>query len=127
MDLSSLNQTLNVITNKITTYLDKRPQIEFADFEHQQDVVYISNKYNEIVTAYSYLLDLITEVQYFISQCKKVNRLISGNTSLETSQKAKIKTAINLIEDQAEPLYNDKDRLKTIEMFYRNLYTRREF
>ena len=127
MDLSSLNQSLNVITNKITTYLDNKPKIDFADFEHQQDVIYISNKYNEIVTAYSYLLDLITEIHYFISQCKKVNRLISGNTSLETSQKAKIKTAISLVEEQAEPLNYERDRLKTIEMFYRNLYTRKDF
>ena len=44
MDLSSLNKSLNVITNKITTYLDNTPQIGFADFEHQQDTIYISNK-----------------------------------------------------------------------------------
>ena len=87
----------------------------------------IAKKYNEIVETYSYLLNLITEVQFFISQCKKVIKLIAGNTSLEQSQKAKIKTAIDLIEIQAEPLYNEKERLKTIEMFYRNIYTRREF
>jgi hypothetical protein len=127
MDLSSLNQSLNIITNKITTYLDNKPKIKFADYEHQLDIKYISDKYNEIVTVYSYLLDLITEVQYFISQCKKISKLISGNTSLELNQKNKIKTAIDLVEEQVEPLYTERDRLKTIEMFYRNVYTRREF
>lgn len=127
MDLSSLNKSLNVITNKITTYLDNTPQIGFADFEHQQDTIYISNKYDEIVMHYSNLLNLITEIQYFISQCKKVIRLISDNNSLAQSQKAKIKTAIDLVEEASQPLFNEKERLKTIEMFYRNLYTRKDF
>lgn len=127
MDLSSLNQSLNVLSNKIKTYLDNTPNIEFAPYEKQMDTIFISNKYDEIVETYSYLLNLITEVQFFISQCKKVIKLIAGNTSLEQSQKAKIKTAIDLIEIQAEPLYNEKERLKTIEMFYRNIYMRREF
>ena len=127
MDLSSLNKSLNVITNKITTYLDNTPQIGFADSEHQQDTIYISNKYDEIVMHYSNLLNLITEIQYFISQCKKVIRLISDNNSLAQSQKAKIKTAIDLVEEASQPLFNEKERLKTIEMFYRNLYTRKDF
>ena len=127
MDLSSLNNSLNILSNKIKVYLDNTPQIEFAPYEKQMDTIFISNKYNDIVKIYSDLLNLITESQYFISQCKKVIKLIAGNTSLEQSQKAKIKAAIDLIEMQIEPLYNEKERLKTIEMFYRNIYTRKDF
>lgn len=127
MDLSSLNQSLNILQGKITTYLDKVPEIQLATFEQQMDQVYISNKYNEIVDIYSRLLNLITEVQYFISQCKKISKLLPNNSNLEKAQQAKIKTAIDLIETISLPLYNDKERLKTIEMFYRNIYTRKEF
>lgn len=127
MDLTSLNKSLNNITNKITTYLDNPVNIGTCDFKHQQDTIYVSDKYDEIVTNYSNLLSLITEIQYFISQCKKVISLIADNNSLAQSQKAKIKAAISLVEDASQPLYNEKERLKTIEMFYRNIYTRREF
>ena len=127
MDLTSLNNTLNVLSNKIKVYLDNVPQIEFAPYEKQMDTIFISNKYNEIVELYSSLLNLITECSYFISQCKKIIKLIAGNTSLEQSQKAKIKAAIDLIEIQIEPLYNEKERLKTVEMFYRNIYTQKDF
>lgn len=127
MDLSSLNQSLNVLQNKINNYLDKVPTIAFASFEQQMDQIYVSNKYNEIVEIYSNLLNLITEVQYFISQCKKISKLLPNNSNLEKAQQNKIKTAIDLIEIISQPLYNEKERLKTIEMFYRNLYTRKDF
>lgn len=127
MDLSSINNSLNTLSTKIKTYLDNIPEIGQATFEQQQDVQYISNKYNEIVQTYSDLLKIIIEVQYFTSQCKKVNRLISENTSLERNQKAKIKTAIDIIDELVEPLYLEKERLKVIEMFYRNLYSRKDF
>lgn len=127
MDLSSLNQSLNILSNKIKNYLDNKPSIEGADFEHQQDAQYIANQYNNIVQLYSNLLDLITEIQYFISQCKKLIKLISDNTSLEKNQKLRIKTAIEIITELSEPLYNEKEKLKTLEMFYRNIYSRRDF
>lgn len=127
MDLSSLNNTLNIISGKITDYLNNVPKIGFADYEQQQDTIYISNKYNEIVEKYSNLLNLITDVQFFVSQCKKINKLIPDNSNLERAQKAKVKAAIDIIEDLALPLYNEKERLKTIEMFYRNLYSRKDF
>lgn len=127
MDLSSLNNSLNNLNNKITTYLDNPIKIDFATYEQQLDMQYISNQYNNIVQSYSDLLRLITEVQYFVSQCKKILRLISDNTALEKAQKQKIKSAIDIINEAAEPLYNEKERLKTIEMMYRSIYTRREF
>jgi uncharacterized protein YdaL len=127
MDLSSLNQSLNILSNKIKSYLDNPVNIEFANYEQQRDVVYVSNKYNEIVHYYSDLLSLITETQYFISQCKKVSRLLSSNTSLEKAQKDKIKTAISIIEEISVPLYNEKERLKTIEMMYRAIYNQKDF
>lgn len=127
MDLSSINNSLNSLNNKITTYLDNPINIGFATYEQQLDIAYISNQYNSIVQEYSNLLQLITEVQYFVSQCKKVMRLLSDNTSLEKAQKQKIKSAIDIISDVAEPLYNEKERLKTIEMMYRSIYTRRDF
>ena len=127
MDLSSLNASLNVLCNKITKYLDNVPQIGQANYEQQQDIKYISDNYNNIVFIYSELLNLITETQYFISQCKKVCKMLSNNTSLEKQQKEKIKAAIEVIEEQSKPLYNERERLKTLEMFYRSIYTRRDF
>lgn len=127
MDLSSINIALSNISKKITNYLDNLVIIESANYEKQQDIQFISNNYNKIVQDYSDLLKLITEVQYFISQCKKIIRLLSDNTVLEKNQKAKIKIAIDTAEELAQPLYNEKERLKVAEMFYRNLYTRRDF
>ena len=127
MDLSSLNQSMNIVINKIQTYLDNPKQIKFADYQQQQDIPYITDRYNEIVQYYSDLLSLLTEVQYFISQCKKVLRLIGENSNLERAQKSKVKMAIDLVTESAEPLYNEKERLKTLEMFYRSVYTRRDY
>lgn len=127
IDLTSINIALTNISKKISEYLNNIPKIDFADYDKQQDIKYISNKYNEIVQYYSNLLNLIIEVQYFISQCKKLIRLISDNSSLEKNQKTKLKIAIDTIEELSQPLYTEKERLKTIEMFYRNLYTRKDF
>lgn len=127
MDLSSLNTALNKIQNKITEYLDNPYKIETADYTKQMDIPYICNQYNQIVIYYSNLLSLITEIQYFISQCRKVYRLIPNNSGLEKAQKDKIKQAIDLIIELSEPIYNEKERLKTLEMFYRNLYTQKNF
>ena len=127
IDLTSINIALTNISKKISEYLNNIPKIEFADYNKQQDIQYISNKYNEIVQYYSNLLNLIIEVQYFISQCKKLIRLISDNSSLEKNQKTKLKIAIDTIEELSQPLYNEKERLKTIEMMYRAIYSRRDF
>ena len=127
MDLSSLNNTLNVLIKKVDGYLDNTPKIEMADFNKQQDTVFISNQFNIIVYEYSRLLELITEVQYFSSQCKKAMKLLSNNTSLEKQQKDRIKSALDIIEEESKPLYNEKERLKTIEMFYRTIYTHKDF
>lgn len=127
IDLTSINIALTNISKKISEYLNNIPKIEFADYDKQQDIRYISNKYNEIVQYYSNLLNLIIEVQYFISQCKKLIRLISDNSSLEKNQKTKLKIAIDTIEELSQPLYNEKERLKTIEMMYRTIYSRRDF
>lgn len=127
MDLSSLNNTLNMLIKKIDGYLDSIPEIDFADYKQQQDTVYISNQYNRIVYEYSNLLRLITEIQYFVSQCKKAIKLLSSNTVLEKQQKDRIKAAVDMIEEESKPLYNERDRLKVIEMFYRTIYTQRSF
>ncbi len=127
MDLSSLNNTLNTLIKKIDGYLDSVPEIEFADYKQQMDTIYISNQYNRIVYEYSNLLRLITETQYFISQCKKAIKLLSNNTVLEKQQKDRIKAAIDMIEEESKPLYNERDRLKVIEMFYRTIYTHKDF
>ena len=127
MDLSSLNNTLNTLIKKIDGYLDSAPDIEFADYQQQMDTVYISNQYNRIVYEYSNLLRLITETQYFISQCKKAIKLLSSNTILEKQQKDRIKAAIDMIEEESKPLYNERDRLKVIEMFYRTIYSQKNF
>jgi len=127
MDLSSLNNTLNTLIKKIDGYLDSVPDIEFADYQKQMDTVYISNQYNRIVYEYSNLLRLITETQYFTSQCKKAIKLLSNNTVLEKQQKDRIKTAIDMIEEESKPLYNERERLKTIEMFYRTIYSQKNF
>lgn len=127
IDLTSINNATSKISKKISEYLNNIPKIDFADYDKQQDIKYISNKYNEIVQLYSNLLNLITEIQFYVSQCKKLIRLISDNSSLERNQKTKIKLAIDTIEELSQPLYTEKERLKTIEMFYRNLYTRKDF
>ncbi len=127
MDLSSLNNTLNTLIKKIDGYLDSVPDIEFADYQKQMDTIYISNQYNRIVYEYSNLLRLITETQYFISQCKKAIKLLSNNTVLEKQQKDRIKAAIDMIEEESKPLYNERERLKTIEMFYRTIYSQKSF
>ena len=127
MDLSSLNNTLNTLIKKIDGYLDSIPEIDFADYKQQQDTIYISNQYNRIVYEYSNLLRLITEIQYFVSQCKKATKLLSSNTILEKQQKDRIKAAVDMIEEESKPLYNERDRLKVIEMFYRTIYSRREY
>lgn len=127
MDLSSLNTAFNKLAKKIQDYLDNPVKFEYADFEKQRDIIFISNQYNQIVCDFSNLLNLITEIQYFISQCKKIISLLSDNTNLEKGQKLKIKSAIDLITDLSFPLYNEKERLKTLEMFYRNLYTQRNY
>ena len=127
MDLSSLNNTLNTLIKKIDGYLDSVPDIEFADYKQQMDTVYISNQYNRIVYEYSNLLRLITETQYFISQCKKAIKMIASNTALEKQQKDRIKSAIDIIEEESKPLYNERERLKTIEMFYRSIYSHKDF
>jgi len=127
MDLSSLNNTLNILIKKVDTYLDNTPKIEGADFKQQQDTIYISDQYNRIVYEYSNLLSLITETQYFIAQCKKAMKLLSNNTSLEKQQKERIKSAMEIMEEESKPLYNEKERLKTIEMLYRNIYNQKDF
>ena len=127
MDLTSINVALNNVNNKINSYLDKPVRFESAPYEKQLDTIFVSNNYNKIVNEYSNVLNIITEAQYFISQCKKAIRLIGDSNALAKQQKAQIKTAIDIIEEQLVPLYNEKERLKSIEMFYRNIYTRREF
>lgn len=127
IDLTSINVALSNLSKKISSYLENPEKIDFADYTKQQDIIYISNKYNEIVLKYSNLLSLITEVQYFISQCRKLIRILADNSTLEKNQKLKLKIAIDTVEEIAQPLYNEKERLKTIEMFYRNLYTRKDF
>jgi len=127
MDLSPINNSLNNISKKIDNYLNNKVDVISADFNQQQDIKYISDNYNKAVQDYSDLLKLITEVQYFQSQCKKIIRLTSNNTNLEKNQKLIVKTAIDTIEELAVPLYNEKERLKTAEMFYRSLYNRRDF
>jgi hypothetical protein len=127
MDLTSINAALNAVNSKITNYLDKPAKFDFAPYEKQLDTIFISNCYNNIVNEYSNVLNIITEAQYFISQCKKAIRLIGDSNALAKQQKAQVKTAIDIIEEQLVPLYNEKERLKTIEMFYRNIYTRRDF
>ena len=102
-------------------------KFDSAPYEKQLDTIFVSNNYNKIVNEYSNVLNIITESQYFISQCKKAIRLIGDSNALAKQQKAQIKAAIDIIEEQLVPLYNEKERLKTIEMFYRNIYTRREF
>lgn len=127
MELKSLNDALNTITKKIKYYLDNPVTIEFAPYEKQQNVKFISDKYNEIVEDYSNLLYLIEDAQYFISQCKKLLRLLSNNTALEISQKDKIKTAITIVEESLVPIFTEKERLKTIEMMYRAIYNQKDF
>lgn len=127
MDLSSVNETLNKLSGDIRKYLDNPPRIDGANYDQQQDIKYILNKYNEIVQLYSDLLDLLREVDYFISLCKKGIKLLSGTSELEQAQKGKLKGAIDLIKELSNPLYTEKERLKTIEMFYRSICTRRDF
>lgn len=127
MDLTSINVALNNVNNKINSYLDKPVRFDSAPYEKQLDTIFVSNNYNKIVNEYSNVLNIITEAQYFISQCKKAIRLIGDSNALAKQQKAQIKTAIDIIEEQLVPLFNEKERLKTIEMFYRNIYTRRDF
>ena len=127
MDLTSINVALNNVNNKINSYLDKPVRFDSAPYEKQLDTIFVSNNYNKIVNEYSNVLNIITEAQYFISQCKKAIRLIGDSSALAKQQKAQIKTAIDIIEEQLVPLFNEKERLKTIEMFYRNIYTRRDF
>lgn len=127
MDLSSVNETLNKLSGDIRKYLDNPPKIDGANYDQQQDIKYILNKYNEIVQLYSDLLDLLREVDYFISLCKKGIKLISGNSELEQAQKGKLKGAIDLIKELSNPLYTEKERLKTIEMFYRSICQRRDY
>jgi len=66
---------------------------------------------------------LITEVQYYISECKKFTKF-AGATELERKAKDQVRAFITILDELSEPLYNEKERLKTIEMFYRNLYNR---
>ena len=127
MDLTSINVALNNVNNKINSYLDKPVRFDSAPYEKQLDTIFVSNNYNKIVNEYSNVLNIITEAQYFISQCKKAIRLIGDSNALAKQQKAQIKTAIDIIEEQLVPLFNEKERLKTIEMFYRNIYTHRDF
>ena len=127
MDLSSVNGTLNKLSGDIKNYLDNPPKIDGATYEQQQDIKYILDKYNEIVQLYSDLLNLQREVDYFISLCKKGIKLISGNSELEMAQKGKLKGAIDLIKELSNPLCTEEKRLKTIEMFYRSICTRRDF
>lgn len=127
MDLSSVNETLNKLSGDIRKYLDNPPRIDGANYEQQQDIKYILNKYNEIVQLYSDLLDLLREVDYFISLCKKGIKLLSGTSELEQAQKGKLKGAIDLIKELSNPLYTEKERLKTIEMFYRGICQRRDY
>ena len=127
MDLSSLNNAMNTLINRTQTYLDNLPELNFATYEQQLDIPYVSNQYSRIVELYSNLLKLITEVQFFTSQCSKIAKLLSGNSNLERAQQAKVKSALSLVKEVASPLETERDRLKTIEMFYRALYTKRDF
>ena len=127
MDLSSVNETLNKLSGDIRKYLDNPPRIDGANYDQQQDIKYILNKYNEIVQLYSDLLDLLREVDYFISLCKKGIKLLSGTSELEQAQKGKLKGAIDLIKELSNPLYTEKERLKVYEMFYRGICQRRDY
>ena len=123
MESNLQSNKLNEITTKIKTYLSNPYEHKPADFSNQQNGVYIANEYDRIVTGYSDLLRLITEVQFYISECKKFVRF-AGTTDLERKSKEQVKEFIKILEELTEPLYNEKERLKTIEMFYRNLYNR---
>ena len=124
MDLNLLNRKLNEIANKIKTYLSNPYEHKPADFQQQQNGVYIANEYDRVVAGYSDLLRLITEVQFYESECKKYLKFTPENTALEKKSKEQVRNFLNSIVDFTEPLYNEKERLKTIEMFYRNLYNR---
>lgn len=126
MDLSSLNNAMNTLINRTQTYLDNLPELNFATYEQQLDIPYVSNQYSRIVELYSNLLKLQTDIQYFISQCNKIVKLMPGNTTLEKTQINKVKTAISLVKEVAEPLDIERDRLKTVEMFYRSLFNRKD-
>jgi len=127
MNLSDANAVVNKLSEDIRKYLDNPPKIEGATYEQQQDIKYILDKYNEVVQLYSNLLDLQREVDYFISLCKKGIKLIPGNSELELAQKGKLKSFVDLMKELSNPLSIEKERLKTIEMFYRSICQRRDF
>ena len=127
MDLSSVNSTLNKLSGDIKRYLDNPPKMNGADYQQMQDPKYMQNQYNEVVQRFGDLLDLIREIEYFISLCRKGIKLLSGNSELEQAQKSKLKGAIDLIKELSNPLYTEKERIKTFEMFYRGLSNKRDF
>ena len=47
--------------------------------------------------------------------------------SKETTVEDRIKAAIEMIEEESKPLYNERERLKAIEMFYRTIYSQKNF
>lgn len=122
--VSTISSKINELNKKVDSYLKEPFEVAPADFKMQQNGVFIADEYNRVVVAYSDLLKLITETQYLISQSKKCITLMTCNTTLERNNKIKLENGIKLIETISEPLHNEKERLKTVEMFYRNLYNR---
>ena len=63
----------------------------------------------------------------------RVYSFISNNLSdyleinRENTKTSILKGAIDLIKELSNPLYTEKERLKTIEMFYRGICQRRDY
>lgn len=114
------------ILKTIKAYLDNPPKIDGADYLKQLDEKYICDTYNLVVNIYDGLLKLFNEVYYFISVCKETLKKLD-NTPTSLRLKEVLKSYIDTMEIYLVPLNNEKDRIKTFEMMYRNFYSRKDF
>lgn len=117
----------NEIKNEVEGCLKNTKKYELLSYERLQNIEILTNQYRDIVQDYSDLLNIITDVEFFVSRCNKILSLIAGNTNEELNKKNKIKSAKIILENYLRPLEVERERVKTVEMFYRSLYTRRNF
>ena len=89
MDLSSLNNAMNTLINRTQTYLDNLPELNFATYEQQLDIPYVSNQYSRIVELYSNLLSQSIDSIINIKEENDIDSLFraGGTTMLKNNIK----------------------------------------
>lgn len=126
-DLKTIQDMYNRLKDRVEGYLNDKPQPIYLDFNQQQDITLVSNMYSHIVQTYSDFLLLYSDIQFFITRCKKLLAQLPNNTKTDQAVRSKVKAIMDLTYIYVDPMETERERLKTAEMFYRSICNRRDY